>query len=145
MKIRKMITKISAVIMAVVVIATAVPAYAYVEDTKRFPGYGIVKGWQDDLYEQDYNQICWVTMHTTLSEWSSGIRTAIDYLPVDTATGDPLNDQKGVRSYSSSCSADCYISNYGYYEDIGDVSLFSAHWADGNGAKSEIAYVKDVY
>lgn len=73
------------------------------------------------------------------------MRTAIDYIPVDTATGDELDNEKYARVYASSCSATCYISNYGYYEDIGYVTLFSSHWTDGNGVKDGIVYMSDVY
>ncbi len=144
MKIRKIITEILAVFMAVVIIPTAVPAYAYVEGTKDIPGCGTLKGWQDDLYEQDYNQICWVKMHTALSGWSSGMRTAIDYTPLDKYTGEWLDEQKGVRSYSPSCAVDFFISDYGYYEDTVYVTLYSAHWTDG-GAEDVIIYLKHDY
>ncbi len=145
MKIRKIITGISAVFMAVVIIATAVPAYAYVGYTRDVPCCGTLKGWQDDLYEEDYHQICWVTMHTKLSGCSLGVRTGIDYTPVDAGTGEWLAEQKGVRSYAPECSCDCYISNYGYYEDTGDVTLYSAHWVECNGVEDVIIYLKHNY
>ncbi len=146
MKIRKIITGISSVFVAVVIIATAIPAYAYAEHTEDIPGYGTLKGRQDDLYEQDYNQICWVKMHTTLSGWNSGMHTVIAYIPVDTATGLWLEkDPSEICVYGSSCSADCYISDYGYYEDTGDVALFSEHWAEGNGVEDVKIYLKSVY
>lgn len=144
MKARKIVTGILATFMTVVMVCTAVPVYAYVSDTKSVSGYGILKGWQEDLYEQDYNEICWVDMKTTLSNWGSGMRTALNYQPVDTATGVSLDSETSVSRYASSCSGVCYISDYGYYEDTGDVTLFSSHWTDGNGV-SEIIYLRDVY
>ncbi len=66
------------------------------------------------------------------------------YQPLDTATGVALDPEVRKSNDSWLCTATCYISDYGFYEDTGDVSLFSTHEASGQGYCSAI-YLKDVY
>jgi hypothetical protein len=142
LKLKKILSVVASVLSMVMVMYNVTPTYAYVENSKDVSGYGELLGWQSSLYEQDYNEICWVNMGTTLSDWESGMRTAIDYQPVETESGYNYNSNRVTR-YSSSCSAVCYLSSYGLYDGV-KITLYSSHWIDGNG-ESEIVYLADTY
>lgn len=144
MKKGKFLCRLLVVAMLITVFLNVNQVYANVANSKAVSGYGTLYGNQEDLYEQPYNEICWVTMNSSLSGWQSGMRTAIDYKPVDTASGNSLAAKRTVSKYASSCSAVCYISDYGYYEDSGYVTLYSTHWVDGNGV-AEMFTIYDIY
>ena len=65
LKLKKILSVVASALSMVMVMYNVTPTYAYVENSKDVSGYGELLGWQSSLYEQDYNEICWVNMGTT--------------------------------------------------------------------------------
>lgn len=136
---------IMALITAVAVTMTATPVWAYVTDSNETSGYGTVVGRQQSLYEDDANMICWVTLETQIDfRANNNVKTAIKYQPALTSTGDELDDEVTVSRTALLCTTPCYLDSYGYYDDIGRITLFSTHSSSGNGY-CEPVYLRDVY
>lgn len=130
-KIKKIVALTSGIVFCMGSVAYASVNSEPLPDVRPVFGYGTFTAAQR-LTEQDYNEICWVTVSTSVTDYNRNINTFIRYNLVyndgsGTITGD-IERQRPAMSVSDVVM----LSNYGYYDDV-SLALFSTHSASGNG------------
>lgn len=141
---KKMSKKLMAgvgVLFAMIMYVNTVVAFASVtaSATAYHIGYGNVTGSQD-LTDEDYNFECWVTLKTQIQQYTSGVYTYVNYNLAYNDTGASITGDVTSGKMQYTYSTYCDLSDYGYYDgNGGNLALFSAHYATGNG------YMEPVY